>query len=152
MSRLLHYSSKPITLDRSHTYGPRGFGKPPGLWVSVEGDRDWREWCEGEEFALESLAHAHEVTLTPSAKVLRVDASPGAFDMFEANYAPLLQEATATWDWSKLRAEHDGVIIAPYRFDRRFSSFWYYGWDCASGVIWNLDAIAELRLTTEKAR
>ncbi len=24
---------------------------------------------------------------------------------------------------------------------------WYYGWDCASGVIWDAEAVAELRPT-----
>lgn len=65
MSRLLHYSATPITLDRAHVYWHRGGGKPPGLWFSVEGDHDWLGWCKGEGLALEALAYPHEVILAP---------------------------------------------------------------------------------------
>lgn len=49
--RLLHYSTKALTdiysveqcLNKRHD-------KPNGLWVSVEGERDWKEWCTGESF------------------------------------------------------------------------------------------------------
>jgi len=46
--RLLHYSKKPITELRSVSQddqSQRGF-KPRGLWVSVEGKHDWREWVK----------------------------------------------------------------------------------------------------------
>jgi len=35
--------------------------------------------------------------------------------------------------------EYDGIEIAPYQWDARLSLIWYYGWDVASGCIWNLD-------------
>lgn len=75
--------------------------------------------------------------LAPNANVLRVE-SPGAFDAFEEKYVPRLPISPtdrALWSWTN----------APYRFDRRFSTIWYYGWDCASGVIWNLDAVADIK-------
>ena len=41
-------------------------------------------------------------------------------------------------DWVKVRKLYDGVEIAPYQYKRRLhpNFSWYYGWDCASGVIW----------------
>ncbi|MEQ1888067.1 MAG: hypothetical protein ABL951_02670 [Alphaproteobacteria bacterium] len=46
-------------------------------------------------------------------------------------------------NWSAMANRYDGVIIAPYCHEKRcsLSAVWYYGWDCASGRIWNADAI-----------
>jgi hypothetical protein len=151
MSHLLHYSAEPISFDRSRAPGYAAPGKPPGFWFSVEGSDDWPAFCEGAEWGLERLAVAYEVVLAPNANVLRVTDATG-FDEFEWKYAPSLAQFSALWPWTKLLADFDGVIIAPYQWERRLESMWYYGWDCASGVIWNLDAIAELRLVQEKAR
>lgn len=43
-------------------------------------------------------------------------------------------------------ARYDGIVITPYVWSMRLdrSAFWYYGWDCASGCIWNASAVAEL--------
>ena len=40
-------------------------------------------------------------------------------------------------DWTRLEKEYDGIEIAPYIYKGRFEIFWYYGWDVASGCIWN---------------
>ena len=44
-------------------------------------------------------------------------------------------------------SDYQGIIIAPYLWTRRHheSTGWYYSWDCASGVIWDARAIAELK-------
>lgn len=41
---------------------------------------------------------------------------------------------------------YDGIIIAPYVWSLRLDIdfFWYYDWDCASGVIWNSAAVSNL--------
>ena len=54
-------------------------------------------------------------------------------------------------DWPAVATDYPGLIIAPYQWSCRMSEFtrWYYGWDCASGCIWNADAIARV---TEEAR
>ena len=48
-------------------------------------------------------------------------------------------------DFLKVMDEYDGIIIAPYQYSCRLmnsSTAWYYGWDCASGCIWNLGCIS----------
>ena len=40
-------------------------------------------------------------------------------------------------DWVRLAKKYDGIEIAPYIYEGRHSMFWYYGWDVASGCIWN---------------
>lgn len=54
-------------------------------------------------------------------------------------------------DWARVAKQWDGIIIAPYIYSRRFDGpFWYYGVDCASGCIWNLDAIDTFELIEEE--
>lgn len=142
--RLLHYSEKPITFDRGFRYGEAGFFKPPGFWVSVAGDDDWPAWCHATGNWIDSLTCAHLVTLRPTANVLHV-ATPGEFDAFQSEYLkpiPPFQVFCAI-DWNAVAAKYDGLIIAPFQWRRRraIGGEWYWPWDCASGVFWNLDAI-----------
>ena len=41
-------------------------------------------------------------------------------------------------NWVEVSEMYDGVEISPYQWKRRLAInfMWYYGWDCASGVIW----------------
>ena len=49
-------------------------------------------------------------------------------------------------DWTAVGKNHDAIVIAPYIWERRLDGpMWYYGWDCASGCVWNATAVAELR-------
>lgn len=154
MSRLIHYGKAHLQSvrsvpDQSIRHG--GSGKPGGLWVSVEGEHDWKEWCESENWGC--LDFATEVVLHPAANVLRLRGS-AMLDAFHAEYSFVdyvyprgLGERTAI-DWAKVAAKHQGIIIAPYVWSRRLDgavSDWYYGWDCASGCIWDANAVAELR-------
>lgn len=149
---LTHYAEQPITLDRERTYeqhAPHSFGKPVGLWVSADGEDDWPAWCRSEEFAVDRLATAHEVTLDPWANVLTITT---AAEILEFHETYTVQTAfdiryefpQRRWpiDWQWVATFYDGVVIAPYQWSARYDLDWYYGWDAASGCIWNLDAIA----------
>lgn len=141
--RLLHYGKEPFKFDPAHKYDgePSGAYKPHGLWLSVEGDDDWKSWCEGENWRLDGLTHAYEVALKPDANVLVID-SLAKLDAFNTLYGtPEVYPRYPGISWEKVMAMHDGLIIAPYRWERRHDFMWYYGWDCASGVIWNLAAV-----------
>ena len=156
--KLIHYAEKPVTLDRARAYPqdrrPAGpFTKPEGLWVSVEGSDDWKSWCEAEEFSLYRLAVPHQVTLSDEANIL-VISDADAMEKFTAEYGrewgghllkPPLKDTAweKSIDWTEITQRHDGIIIAPYQWSCRMSLSWYYGWDAASGCIWNLDAIAD---------
>ena len=50
-------------------------------------------------------------------------------------------------DWAEVASKYDGIIISPYQWSLRLDMemMWYYGWDCASGCIWNISAIKELK-------
>lgn len=152
--RLIHYSAKPLTTIRSMPHDPARCGayKTLGLWVSVEGDYDWRWWCESESFGLDRLTHATEIILVANANIKHLrDARD--IDRFTDRFHP---KRRPKWDhdldWLAIRERWNGLIIAPYIWSRRVAphTSWYYGWDCASGVIWNADAIATIRPLEDK--
>lgn len=161
---LMHYAEQAIQFDRSVTYlqrEPHSYIKPRGFWVSVLGEDDWPSWCKAEEFRPQGLAVAHTVTLAESANVHMID-NPFALDAFTGTYAVQTEwERRFSWrtddqnkwpiDWREVVKDCDGLIIAPYQWSRRMETDWYYGWDCASGCIWNLDAIASVEPVTDSA-
>lgn len=160
---LEHYSSEPLELWPmsyiQHGYDRDGCGKPNGLWVSVKGENDWRSWCEGESFRPENLAVCHRVTLSDAANIKMISSAEELF-AFDDHYGVDWQIGDSKFslrriDWQRVAKDYDGVIIAPYIWscrlgfdsERRRISDWYYPWDCASGCIWNMEAIASFEAT-----
>lgn len=149
--RLMHYSDH--TIESVHSVGQAELPhfKPGGLWVSVQGADDWKQWCAENDFKIGAMAH--EVTLAPNASILRITSSAG-IDALTARYSSGRGRAFSYHmiDWRRLAAEHQGIIIAPYIWSERLSDTnrWYYAWDCASGCIWDADAIESIRLRVEE--
>lgn len=142
--RLIHYSKEPLAKvhDVDAQGSIRGIGKPHGLWVSVEGEYDWPAWCNAEKFGLERLAIQTEVVLAEDADILLIS-NVGELDEFHRLYG-----GGTSYDvnWRAVEKLFDGIIIAPYLWERRLSEIrWYYAWDCASGCIWKARAVAELK-------
>lgn len=127
--------------------------KPRGLWVSVDGPEDWLEWCTSEEWGIENLVRRFRVTLTPEATMLHI-CSLDDMDRFNRCYGwsePTSRRLGAYMEgvsWDAVALRYQGIIIAPYQWKCRLAPdyFWYYGWDCASGCIWDAAAIAEVSL------
>jgi hypothetical protein len=154
--RLLHYSAQPLGTIHSVEQADsgncgRGF-KPRGLWVSVEGEDDWASWCKSEQFALENLTHAHEISLAPDAKILRLS-TPDDIDRLTRAFPARLSGITSVSGirWDEIARDYHGIIIAPYVWERRLdpAASWYYPWDCASGCIWDAASVADARLLSE---
>jgi hypothetical protein len=144
--RLVHYSAQPISCVRSVEQSSKLDMKPRGLWVSDDACEDnWRTWCETENFSLGNLVYAHDVMLAESANILRLS---GALDIdaFHDEWSRIAFSDYRTIDWSAVARKYDGIIISPYIWNRRLDGrvHWYYGWDCASGCIWNAHAIASI--------
>jgi len=148
--RLIHYSAKPLLAVQSAKQGPPT-DKPNGLWVPVEGTDDWKAWCESESFSLDRMACAHELFLITEASVLRI-CTARQLDAFTSRYRyreePMFRRhrLQPSIDWSQVAARYEGIIIAPYLWERRLDdrTFWYYSWDCASGCIWNAGAVRNI--------
>lgn len=154
--RLLHYSDDPITAvesrDQRATPDHLRHYKPWGLWLSVEGEDDWRSWCESEQFGAPAKQLCYVVTLAAEANVLRLSCGADLLDFTDAYgfdpYDGRYSFAGNAIQWERVAALYDGIIIAPYIWTMRLEErvHWYYGWDCASGCIWNARAIARLSL------
>lgn len=144
--RLIHYSRKPLAGIRSSRHSNDGSGvyKTPGLWVSVEGEYDWLWWCKSERWGLDRFIHATEVVPSADAKIKHLSNAAEIDDFterFHLSGSPIWHRGL---DWGAIRDEWQGLVIAPYCWERRLADHtgWYYGWDCASGVIWDAKAIS----------
>lgn len=151
MEQLIHFSNTPVAEVHGGHNAAASF-KPRGFWVSVEGNGDgWSDWCRDEEFRDTDRQIAHVVTLEPAAKILRLGTSARLLD-FTERYGFLRTEyGTQGIRWDVVAMEFQGIIISPYQWECRLedATFWYYGWDCASGCIWDPAAISSIRPATQ---
>lgn len=144
---LLHYSAKPLCEVRSVEQRADPDIKPRGLWFSVENPgtdewMGWREWCESEQWGLRSLVNAVEISFVPSARVLMLS-TPEDIETFNGEYEKPLFGDYRMIDWRAVADKYQAIIISPYQWSRRFDdkARWYYGWDCASGCVWDASAV-----------
>lgn len=145
---LSHYSiAKVEAVHDADERRPRGAYKPAGFWVSVDGEYDWPTWCGENDFLPKEPLLRHRVTLAESANVLCLS-DPDAVLALGKKYGIPSQfwRGHIVLDWAAFAADYDGLIIAPYQWSSRLddAAHWYYGWDCASGVIWKARAIASV--------
>ena len=130
----LSKTAEPIVLKEvDATERGSGCYKPKGFWYQVDGD--WLRWCEAEDFGHGS--HVHSLDLN-DCTVLLID-TLRKLDNFHRRFSRIKRPgryAIPEINWGKLSSLYDGLEIAPYRWERRLEFSWYYGWDCASGVIW----------------
>lgn len=148
--RLVHFSSEPLGELRSAIQTPNSF-KPSGLWVSDEDDNSsWSSWCAGEGFGLDRLTVATEVSLAERAQIMWIRIAD-EIDDFTARWSRGAEYAgRRAIDWCALAELYQGVVITPYIWSRRLThhTFWYYGWDCASGCIWDAAAIERVKVSS----
>lgn len=161
--RLMHFSHAPLGEIVSRAQPPASAfdPKPHGLWLSVEDpdtDEGWADYCAGIRWPVGD--YAYEVTLDPAVPLLRLTsleqvvrfANQYAADPAEVPGLPTEVVAqllrVAAIDWRRVAADHPGILIAPFQRRLRgdYEFRWYYGWDCASGCVWDARAIAGVRL------
>lgn len=145
---LVHYSA--IPLEEIKPFGQREalspYAKPKGLWVSVESDRvrwnGWREWCEREQAALDKFEHAARIHLQDYAKIKLVSDGSGIDAFTEQFGRPVPERGSRAIDWNSVAKSYWGIIVSPYLWEPRpRKPSWYYAWHCASGCIWDANAI-----------
>lgn len=146
---LRHYSAKMFPLI-DMTRELKISDKPRGLWLSDDSDEEscWPAWCRAETFQLENLRFQYRARLHAKAAVL-ILASAFEIDAFTTEYGrrPAWQRDRGYYrpeiDWPEVGQKYQGIIITPYQWTRRLEggSPWYYGWDCASGCIWDISAL-----------
>jgi len=142
-------------LSVAQTHAEERSCKPLGLWVScADFENNWKDWCESENFRLDDLVYENEIILSPDARILTLS-GPAGLDAFTAQYgetAYLLGFSETIIAWERVAEDYQGIIIAPYVYERRMELNWYYGWDCASGCIWDsgaVDAVKSVKTINE---
>jgi len=131
---LIHWSKEPISkvifrFQTEHSY------KPTGLWVSDEDDYGWKQWCKDNEYPCGQIAYS--VNLISNHKILIIK---NLKDLAEFTYTyGYSYYGLSRIDWVAVARKYHGILITPYQSinyeDKEYQ--WYYGWDCASGCIWN---------------
>ncbi len=124
------------------------YGKPKGLWYAA--GKEWIEWVERE---MPHWMGDRFYKITPSSKVLKIN-TLAKFQAFVQAYGEMKpsmfqgQEPQPQFDqyidWRRVAKDYPGIEIAPYRQDCRLEYAWYYGWDVASGCIWDKSGIKSI--------
>jgi hypothetical protein len=115
--------------------------KPVGLWYAF--GLAWFEWCLSEQPDWVT-PFWHEILLAKDAEILKIGTSKELRD-FSEKYRVHHSMGIRTLDWDGVAKEFMGIEINPYIWKERFALVWYYGWDVASGCVWDGRAIEELR-------
>jgi hypothetical protein len=156
---LVHYSAIQLETVKSF-HQPEllsRYGKPKGLWVSVESDQKnwhgWREWCETEQSALDRFEHAVIIHLKDNAKIKLIsdgDEINTFHEQFSCPNPEYVGDRCRGIDWKSVAKSYSGVIISPYIWEPRpcVKPSWYYAWHCASGCIWDATVIGFIEALT----
>lgn len=112
--------------------------KPTGLWYGV--GSSWMEWCEGASYYIGK--YVYKVNLSKDARILYIKNEP-QLECFMDKYGGLGAYKGINWD--KVASKYHGVEISPYIYGCRLKHTWYYGWDVASGCIWNSKAVKSIK-------
>lgn len=155
---LSHFTSKPIDVIVSRSQEEDQYFKPNGLWVSVDGTDDWPSWCRSEEYGDIDNEIRYKVDLNDNCKVLILSTSEQIKDFNKKySFTPAAFRAylgkIRYINWKKVANDYQGLIIAPYCWELRLDTdlIWYYGWDCASGCIWDGAAVKSIEIIKEAA-
>ena len=136
--RLVHFSAKPFAFDPKRQYrGSNHPFKPHGLWLSDETEKGWRAWCEAEQFELGRLTYSTEFECDLSRWLVLRNYSQ--IEEFTEEYT--VDNTLKDIDWYLVKENFSGILITPYVWSARMKFLWYYGWDCASGCVWDLKTI-----------
>jgi len=164
--RRLHTTNQKMSIENIYNCPQVTDHKPKGIWYGIADS--WIDWCLGESFG-GIHNYIYEVVVDES-RILTID-NIFDFEKFEDEHHdipewkkqlremegfpefdlsfPRMYGRTRYFDsmnYGKVAESFGGIEITPYQWEKRLESMWYYGWDCASGCIWNPDAVKDLRL------
>lgn len=137
----IHNSPKPITKFRSTPLSKQQIDfKPTGIWYSV--GNEWHKWVRSEMPDWEGR-YNYRLSVDKS-NILHL----GNYEQlvaFTKQYGVPNDSSgkirNAQIDWPKIASKYKGIEISPYIRKARSAFLWYYGWDIASGCVWDASAI-----------
>jgi hypothetical protein len=151
----VHMSKTPITL-RNVSISQKTDMKPKGLWYGF--GNEWIDWVRGNMPDLEGN-HVYHVIFPESKNVLKIKSVHEIMEFTKeyvatnneinsylpgsSGYAHAygIKTGTMYMDWEKVSKKYEGIEIYPYLYNARHELMWYYGWDVASGCVWNFSNI-----------
>lgn len=151
--RWIHYSDRAVERLVVAQQTSMPWHKPFGFWISHESRDGWLEFCRGSNLDGERLRFRHEVEIAADAYLLHIETAPEMLDFTERYGVVLGDKLDDVYlrmiDWHHVALDYQGIVIAPYQYPMRYDlrTLWYYPWDCASGCIWNPEAISIVNVT-----
>lgn len=116
---------------------PSFFWKPNGVWVSDEdATNPWSVFCRRTNHHLGK--YKYFIELENDANVLFISTVEELLK-FDEDFNGGTGEVTIPW--KNVAEVFSGIIITPYLFECKVYPRWYEPWDCASGCIWDPQAI-----------
>ena len=124
--------------------------KPEGLWYECQdgSSETWKEFCE---FGLTAGYSKYDSTYNVVLNDYEILFIPDEyhFEKFYKMYSvdhPSGPKFDKMIDWPRVAKDYAGIEICPYLSSKRNDddSFWYYGWDVASGCVWDPSGVKEL--------
>lgn len=137
---LTHYADAPFDFEEKivdqQFIGSLPDIKPRGFWVSCDNeDETWKTFCE-TDFTSRSIEYEYDVKVKKNSSILHLK-TLDELKLFNETFAEeKLHFLSKMINWIDVSKYFDGIIISPYQWSYRYKT-WYYGWDCASGCIWN---------------
>lgn len=148
--KLHHFSDVVVSSIEPRDQGVRATTKPQGFWVSDESAaQSWTAFCRSENYRAAFFERAHVVTLNRDHGMLVLSGQSDLLS-FTEQYGEERPGPRQSIRWDKVSAIYTGILITPYVWECRLdtpASGWYYGWDCASGCIWDPSAVRSIELT-----
>lgn len=146
-----HFTNQPFLLDRHRKYPvlEANMFKPSGLWLTDEKQYGWKKWCDDNCFGRQDVCYRVELKkdnilfLTTVKHILQFSKEyrcVGSTHMLNVMSLDAI-------DWTAVKKKYHGIMISPYQARLNPDILWYNTWDCASGVVWNLDSIKKFTQT-----
>jgi hypothetical protein len=137
----LHTSGKQVS--RLSSFSQKADFKPKGLWYAC-GD-EWIQWAINENYGFGDWVYLVHIDMAKMLKLKNAAEVRGFSAEFEVPRNSLSKSEYYHFniDWPKVAARYSGIEICPYVSSLRLEPevAWYYGWDVASGCVWDPSAL-----------
>jgi hypothetical protein len=137
------YSESRLIMTEDTTINFREFNnqkigyKPKGLWYGI--GVSWIDWVRNEMPDWE-YDNIFKIDLNES-NMLMIDTLEKLYS-FNKEFGAYFSQTLI--DWKKVSNSYGGIEISPYMWPARMELDWYYGWDVASGCVWNKNVIQNI--------
>ena len=144
----IHMSKKPFELE-PRTFTQKVAMKPNGFWYGF--GSEWIDWTRSEmPDWIGKYIYSVDIGTTNVLQIkTHMELMQFSREYSQVGLMSKVYREGEVIDWKKVASKYDGIEINPYQFEARYKYLWYYGWDIASGCVWNLSGV-KLKLLTDK--